>query len=344
MFETGNYSFRPDLEASAYSISLHAPGAVLMTTTLATLALSLLGTWLGRERRKLHTFLLLGTLLPIARNLLPGMRNFGGVRHFLEFLPMLCLLAGLGADELWRRLSALTSRSLVAWAGALALLVLAPLEGVLASVTMQPAQILYYNCLVGGLGGAQGRGLRDAQDVVCNTYWLGMRWLSAHAEHGARVIVPRGDFVAAAAAPLVLRTDLAVWTPQDREHPGPWYVMALAYDNKRTSMRALAQLGTRVFTFGVQGGDLLHIYRFGPDQPGWYREHWLSEQAGRESHRRVLVWLRKDPALLTKVMRTFASGREGALAELRPLFPAEFQADLEGALQASLATSSDGGF
>jgi hypothetical protein len=150
--------------------------------------------------------------------------------------------------------------------------------------------------------------------------------------------------VAAAAAPLVLREDLRVWTPADSAHPGPWYVMLLPGPGGRASVRALTGASRPVHVQPAQGGELLRIYRFGPEDSAWYREHWLSEQADREGRRRVLVWLRQDPELFSQVVRTFARDRDGALVALRPLFPPELHADLEAALRFTLAGSSEGDF
>ena len=39
-------------------------------------------------------------MVPIIRISLPGMINFGGIRHFLEFIPAAALIAGYGAASL----------------------------------------------------------------------------------------------------------------------------------------------------------------------------------------------------------------------------------------------------
>jgi len=99
----------------------------LATVPEITLLLAGLGLFLRALRPQVRLFLVLGVALPVLRSVLPGMRNYGLTRHFLEYLPMLCALAGCGAVWSVERLQR-------AWGGAarrfapaaIALLALAP--------------------------------------------------------------------------------------------------------------------------------------------------------------------------------------------------------------------------
>ena len=77
------------------SIGWYGPFHVLVTTPPTVLALAVIGLFVSRIDTALRLFLVVWVLTPIVRTMLPGMRNFDGVRHFLEFYPPLALLAAM---------------------------------------------------------------------------------------------------------------------------------------------------------------------------------------------------------------------------------------------------------
>jgi hypothetical protein len=86
---------------------------------------------------------------------------FTGLRHFLFVVPVFAVLAGIGFDQLLKRLEGRNGRlaagaaaALIAWLGWNAAML----------VRLHPYEYLYYNALVGGLEGAQGRYATD--------YWV----------------------------------------------------------------------------------------------------------------------------------------------------------------------------
>jgi len=73
---------------------------------------------LCRARRAESSMLyLLGVWLvvPILRNSVPGMVNYDGIRHFVEFVPAACLLAAYGGTRLVRHLPRVTEESILSW-------------------------------------------------------------------------------------------------------------------------------------------------------------------------------------------------------------------------------------
>src|SRR5262249_37555182 len=133
--------------------------------------------------------LLIGVAVPVGRTLLPGNVNFDGVRHFHEFMPCLALLAGAGLDATTRALARLLAARSVRTAAvarvAAALVLIAP--GAVATVRTEPNGLAYFNSFIGGLGGAQARGVPEATDYWGNSYWQALDWLNGHAEPGAAV-------------------------------------------------------------------------------------------------------------------------------------------------------------
>ena len=76
--------------------------------------LALVGLFAGRCPALLRLFLIVWVAVPVGRVTMPGMLNFDGIRHFIEFYPALCVLAGLGLsrimDETARRLKGVSAQ------------------------------------------------------------------------------------------------------------------------------------------------------------------------------------------------------------------------------------------
>ena len=213
---------------------------------------------------------------PVARTLLPGAINFDGVRHFLEFMPCLAVLAGLGLDLVLREAA---RRWAAAWrpvarAGAGALLagaLLAPAAWACADTW--PFGNCYWNGFAGGLSGAQRNGWRSSTDYWAASYWQGFDWLSQHAEPDAGVFVTVAWHVADAIAPLRLRPDLQLLSSPDAPKYGYPKVLYVAYVTHKAfygpATWELEQESVPVHQIDVQGAPILRIHRV--DDPGQVR-------------------------------------------------------------------------
>jgi hypothetical protein len=133
------------------------PPVVLLAAGLGTASV-----WWARDRARLATWalLVLWTGIPLLRVAVPYSDFYDGNRHFLEYIPGLCCLAGVGAEELGRWLQ---RRWPARWGsphvaiiafGALAIVFL-----LLPLAVYRPYETTYFNFLTGGLGGAQRRAL-----------------------------------------------------------------------------------------------------------------------------------------------------------------------------------------
>lgn len=131
--------------------------------------------WLGRAL--LATALAVPILVAIARR--PVI--YDGARHFLFLLPLLAVVAALGAD--WLLGCALASHHLAARRAVPAALVVAALLEASTLVRLHPYEYVYFNRLVGGLRGAAGRFETD--------YW-GVAFREAIARFSARVRADEG--------------------------------------------------------------------------------------------------------------------------------------------------------
>jgi hypothetical protein len=139
-------------------------------TPEVVLALALAGVFGLGEDRPLISLLLLWIAVPLARIAAPHSNFYNANRHFLEYIPALSLLAGIGFSRLQ---SILPRFARVAAAVVLALALALPVA------CYQPFETTYFNAFVGGLGGAQRssllalpRPVRDAwADGTEGDYW-----------------------------------------------------------------------------------------------------------------------------------------------------------------------------
>ncbi|MBM3986231.1 MAG: hypothetical protein FJ296_11195, partial [Planctomycetes bacterium] len=243
------------------------PRAFLFTTPPVLLLLAALGAANRRACGEHRLLLGLGVLLPVGRTALPGAINFDGVRHFLEFMPFLALLAGLGLDLVLRASGRLaTGWGAVARAAGGTALALGLFTGpLLASAGTWPFGNCYWSGLAGGLGGAQARGWTSATDYWGASYWQAFDWISQHAEPGAGVAAPVAWHVAEAVAPLRLRADLRLigsGEPDDTPLPPVLYVAYITHPPFYGPMIwALEDAGEPLHALRVQGAPILKVQR-----------------------------------------------------------------------------------
>ena len=132
--------------------SAHPLRCLLAMTPPIVLLAAAAGAWPGRaapaRRRAVAVLLASWLLLPLLRIALPHAAFYDANRHFIEYVPALCALAGLGFVETWRRLP---SRRWIRVAAAVVagVALLAPIAA------YHPFETAYFNVFAGGLGGAQ---------------------------------------------------------------------------------------------------------------------------------------------------------------------------------------------
>jgi len=217
------------------------------------------------RRNAFHRLLLAWCLLPALRISLPGMVNFDGIRHFLEFLPAACLLAGVGIQALIERAGRISrlaqAGSAAVLAGWLALSILLVWQG------YGHYQHVYFNRLWGGLPGAAAQfGQAEATDYWGATYRQGMNWLSAQAPTGANIYVAVAPWLVELPAPLWLRGDLRLLsedqTPALDGIIPPIYVMFITRPEAENEVTRFCQKNLQpVYQVTAEGVALLEIYR-----------------------------------------------------------------------------------
>jgi hypothetical protein len=134
-------------------IAIRLPLIVLVGAIIALV----LTIWRGAESRAEQpevALLAAMAVIPVACEVIDSGPAFSGLRHFLFVVPLFAALAGIGFDELLRRLARMPA-SVTRSVGAAIVILLCWNAAKL--VRLHPYENLYYNPLVGGLAGASGR-------------------------------------------------------------------------------------------------------------------------------------------------------------------------------------------
>ena len=195
-----------------------------------------------RRQWRGSSLLLAWLAVPLLRSMPPSIVNFDGIRHFLEFLPAMAIIAGAGGRWLWDIIARrrIPGSRLVAGAFVLAL---ATLPAIWTNIETHPYETASFNSL------GQHNLLRRwsfTRDLLCcyrvtcrdeapNDYWAnsyraGLRWLSEHAEPNAILQVPIAPQTVAISGKIWLRPDLRVELfrrEAARRGTPPRYVMLL---------------------------------------------------------------------------------------------------------------------
>ncbi len=238
-------------------------------TTMPEVDLILLGAGIAfalwgalKQHSRLMQLLLVWLALPIVRASLPGAANFDGIRHFEEFVPAACLLAGYGGASLIQLAVRFPNRQAFATVGLVALILLN--IGWLEARYF-PYDYLYYNSLVGGLSGMQQRD-PDATDYWAGSYRQGIQWLNYNAAGGAQVHVAIAPWIVRLVAPIWLRSDLGVIEEPviklKLDQGYPVYVMFITRPGWYNTTANYAALYLKpVHQIAVDGAPILVIYK-----------------------------------------------------------------------------------
>ncbi len=261
-------------------------GLVFITTPVFTLALGVSGFFvaLGRIKENFRTnqidnylLVVLWFIIPIIIASLPGPSYYVRVpRHFMLFMPALCILAGLGGNWATKYLRTKWSRLMdVRVANFLiGTLIFFGLGSIAISiVNIHPYETTFFNRLIGGLSGARkvklpGRsvGIPDASDFWCNSYRSGTEWLNKNALPNSYLVVTYGERVVVYAKEL--RKDITIIKEDDfnfeQLNKGPFYVMIIPtyweelYDGL---LQYCYKNAKPLYSISSQGAPILLIYK-----------------------------------------------------------------------------------
>lgn len=284
----------------------------------------------------MRAFLLLWWIVPILRTSLPGMRNFDGVRHFLEYVVPLALLAGHGAMTLLRGVTKLGGRK--RWPALVAGLALAA-EPVSAVVRTYPFGHCYFSDLVGGLAGVRAHGSPDETDYWAGSYWQLLQWLDQNAESEALVFAPVANHVLTAAAPVRLRRDLRLGGPDQLTGSHSLYAIYVTREGFYPRwLREVDRTRRPVFSLAVSGATVAKVLRFRLTEDAQDLELWRRQIRSDADSIRLLKQLSSRPSddlvKFWKILAGMAGSGEVAHRAMVELFPDEDQETLRTLLWA----------
>ena len=249
---------------------------VLFRTPLMILLCAVTGIFLAFRRRRqsaLYSLLLLWLFIPLLIPCFPHTIVYhNGLRHFLVFLVPYSILAVQGmarcAEFLAEKLRC-AAQPIVA--GIVCLAVGLNLWGVVA---MHPYQTTFFNALIGGLKGAQDKGLVDAWDYWLNSYEEAGKWINAHGTADAKVVgvyysgtssafntdlvreaIDRKDMQAVQLPSIPIRQN-RIMVPENT------YLILVPFDYLQGERRFLEESGEfqTVFAITRQGGEICTIF------------------------------------------------------------------------------------
>lgn len=337
MLGVGNSLRASDGRIEGASVSFGALRDALLTTPPTILLFAAIGAASSRLSTDARAFLVVGALLPVARTLLPGMVNYDGTRHFLEYAPPLCALAACGlrtaADAARARAGRLApAAATLVWA-------LALVPCAVATVATYPYGSCYFNAFAGGLDGARRRQVPDATDYWGLSYWEGLDWLRREAERGAAVLVPVAGHVAEAAAPVRARADLSVNRVAEGESPPAVYVMFIRRPNFYGPLPRMVEAARApAKEVLVQGAPILAIHRFagGREEIDAVVRAWKAERDASPAHA-LALHVARDPAaraaLDAAISAPLGPKRDAAARRAADGLPPELRGGVAAALE-----------
>jgi hypothetical protein len=222
-----------------------------------------------RAKSPFWRLLLLWAIFPVLRASLPGAVNFDGIRHFLEFVPAVAIIAGYGVS----RIGSLFAHKqhlpkVTAQIGILILLIIN-----LFQINRQyyPYLHLYYNEFTGGLAGARDKFLgMEASDYWASSYRQGMEWLNQNAPTNSTVSGLIAPWIVELSGSVLLRPDIHVISVLPdfsvmRQAQDPYYLMFILRDggSSQDEIVYTRKRGELVHQINVDGVPILEIYRFG---------------------------------------------------------------------------------
>lgn len=241
---------------------------VMLFFFLAGLVVFFSQVW--RERKPVRRMLLCWSLFPILRISMPGMINFDGIRHFMEFVPAAALISGYGVVALVNLVAKERRRLKKGLFAGIILLICINVAQIM--ITFHPFQYLYFNRVVGGMQGAkQFFGENEATDYWASSYRLGMRWINDNAEIDSVLYVPVAEWLTELTEQIWLRHDITLakhdFADDLMEIPVPVYVMFVTrpgfYD--QVAQYCVSELKP-VYQIIVDGVSVLQIFRL--NEPG----------------------------------------------------------------------------
>jgi len=157
---------------------------ILYTTPPLLIIFTAVGIFFSFKKNKEYSyfplFLLIWLFVPILRVSIPGLTIYGGIRQIFEFLPALILISSLGFKEVQTIISKKIDKRF-----SYIILFIFSLQ-IVQIIKFHPNQNLYFNFLIGGLGGAYERNFPSWGNSFGNVYQYGIDWINNNSEKNSK--------------------------------------------------------------------------------------------------------------------------------------------------------------
>jgi len=210
------------------------------------------------QKNSFVLLLIVWLTIAVLRNSLFGALSYGGVRLIMEYIPALCMLAGIGAGFILKKIK---NKNYHILAIIIALFLFVPTISKL--IKIHPNEDVYFNFLIGGLSGAKDHNIPSWGDSYGNAYYQGLEWINKNAELNAKASIPVG--LTTNIPRFKLRPDIAVslsyWSGLN--HNGE-YLIELTYDYPPMNWFALEYLNnamTPVYEVKVDGIAIAKVWK-----------------------------------------------------------------------------------
>lgn len=237
--EVGYPSSQPQNLYSVGPINVYPTLWILYSTPPVIIGLFLISVLFIKKLIKNNDFVLLLFLwlfVAIGRNSLFGALSYGGVRIIMEYVPALCMLAGIAAGFIVSKFRNKKYRI-----AAFSILILCFVPTFIKLIKIHPNENVYFNFLIGGLSGAKAINFPYWGDSYGNAYFPGIEWINRNAPLNSKVSTPIGN--TSNIPRFKLRNDIAVspyyWS--GLKHNGE-YLIEMTFDYNPENYFALRYL------------------------------------------------------------------------------------------------------
>jgi hypothetical protein len=262
---TGFDHIQPSGFILPFEINIYPVLLFLTQTPEIILALGVVGLWsLFRMRKtslRADSLFILWFFVPLIRTMIPGIRNYGGLRQVMEIVPAIAICAGVGADFIIKKIKYLhTTIVPVAAAFVLGIILVIPV------IRLHPNQNLYFNLFVGGIPGAAKHNMIDLLMSYGNIYKQAEDWLNINAEKDANLAIIEGPSMSI--NPLTLRSDISMSSDHfsGLSHKGEYIAVLRNHKIQPNFGRRYPEIFlTPVYQIRVDGVVFLSMYKNSPE-------------------------------------------------------------------------------
>jgi len=272
---------KPSSYLLPFGIDLQPALMIILGAPLVTLVFFLIGlgqickSKVSLSNLRPKAFILLWFLVPVLRSIRPGADFLGSIRQFIEFLPAMAIIAGIGAAALCKKKAFLKLIIFISYTFYLFWII----------VKFHPNQNVFFNSLVGGPRGTLQKKLLNWQTSYDNPYRQAVKWLNKHVEKGARLAFLDGTMEAISL--LWLRPDIYFGSYFSGLKANGEYVISIVYPEPPSVFQHLylERFLQPIYEVKVDGVTLAKIWK---NDPRFIREKYKKTVVLNEG------WKKKD--------------------------------------------------